>query len=188
MEANASGKNAVHLALYDWLGCYFKGGRIVDLGSELGFGLRRLVRRDRMVIGMDFHLDALMISNTDDGEGRRINHLCSDGESIPLPTASIDGLCMVNVLHLVKNPRRVLEESWRILSPGSELVVCVPTDINLPDRWRVPSEISFFRMILHSVFEKVQLLHERNTGQDPSLVLPCQLLRSGLLTAVCTRT
>jgi len=46
---------------------------------------------------------------------------------LPLPDASIDRVLMVHALETVHEPRALLSEVWRILTPGGRLVAVVPS-------------------------------------------------------------
>lgn len=47
--------------------------------------------------------------------------------AIPLPTASIDRVLVVHALEVCQQPRDMLEEIWRILTPGGRLMVVAPS-------------------------------------------------------------
>jgi SAM-dependent methyltransferase len=46
--------------------------------------------------------------------------------AIPLPTASIDRVLVVHALEFSEQPEDMLEEIWRILTPGGRLMVVAP--------------------------------------------------------------
>ena len=50
-----------------------------------------------------------------------------DPTAIPLPTASIDRVLVVHALEFSEEPEDMLEEIWRILTPGGRLVVIAPS-------------------------------------------------------------
>jgi SAM-dependent methyltransferase len=75
---------------------------------------------------------------------------------IPFSDGFCGGLCMVNVLHLVHDPIQILKECWRILSTRRVVDRHHPTDYNLPDNWRIPSEKEYFKTVLKRVFSSVE--------------------------------
>ena len=49
-----------------------------------------------------------------------------DSDLLPLPDGSIDRILLVHCLEVTEHPRDVLEEVWRVLSPGGRMIVVVP--------------------------------------------------------------
>lgn len=182
---NATRKNIAHQAIYDWANKELGNGTIMDIGSELGFGLHHLSSHDRHVIGLDIQFDELVFSKTYDRSHENEQYVCADGMLIPFSDNFCDGLCMVNVLHLVHDPLKALEECRRILSPHGLLVVTIPTDYNLPDNWRIPSEKEYFKTVLKKVFSSVEFPQKINTHKKSAIAQ--QQSELGLLTAVCRK-
>lgn len=54
-----------------------------------------------------------------------------DPEEIPLPTASIDRVLVVHALEFSDHPADMLEECWRILTPGGRLMIVAPSRTGL---------------------------------------------------------
>jgi SAM-dependent methyltransferase len=52
-------------------------------------------------------------------------------DSLPLPDASVDRILVVHGFEHVDNPRRVLRELWRVLTPGGRMVAVVPNRAGL---------------------------------------------------------
>lgn len=50
-----------------------------------------------------------------------------DETSLPLPDASIDRLLMVHSLEMVNDPLAMLQEAWRVLTPGGRIIIVVPS-------------------------------------------------------------
>lgn len=47
-------------------------------------------------------------------------------DMLPLPDASVDRVLLVHMLEMANDPREVLRELWRVLSPGGRILVVVP--------------------------------------------------------------
>ena len=45
---------------------------------------------------------------------------------LPLPDSSIDRVLLVHLLEVTEHPRDVLEEVWRVLTPGGRMIVIAP--------------------------------------------------------------
>lgn len=55
--------------------------------------------------------------------------VCDD--MLPLPDASLDRVLLTHSLEMTDNPRELLVEIWRVLSPGGRLLVMVPNRTGL---------------------------------------------------------
>lgn len=167
---NFSNKNLAHLTLYSWASTMLPKGLIIDIGSEMGFGLKLLEREDRQVIGLDLDYSALNFSYKKNGSSPTIFHLFGDFEQIPLPDKSIDGICLINTLHMASNPHRLLEESARILRKDHPIIIAIPTDYNLPTQWKEEGGLSNLTTMLKEVFRNVDFpSNEEVFGRQPFL-------------------
>jgi SAM-dependent methyltransferase len=75
--------------------------------------------------------------------------------SIPLPTASIDRVLVAHALEFADQPQDMLEDIWRILTPGGRLMVVAPSRSGLwarvdttPFGWGQPYSRSQLRELL----------------------------------------
>lgn len=59
-------------------------------------------------------------------EGRSASTLI-DVEMLPLPDSCIDRVLVVHALESAENPREMLSEIWRVLTPGGRLIVVAPS-------------------------------------------------------------
>ena len=50
-----------------------------------------------------------------------------DPDTLPLPDSSMDRVLLVHCLEIAQHPRNILEEIWRILTPGGRMIVIVPS-------------------------------------------------------------
>ncbi len=55
--------------------------------------------------------------------------------SLPLDAASIDVVCLSNLLHRVRDPGAVVDEVYRVLKPGGKVLAVVPARYDI-DFWR----------------------------------------------------
>lgn len=109
-----------------------KGMRIADLGcgrtGHFIFSAARAVGETGMVYAVDVVKDVLgSIRNRVRSEGYdNIQTIWSDIEQLgktAIPEGSLDGCFVINVLFLVKNKDRVIQESVRLLKKGGFLVI-----------------------------------------------------------------
>jgi SAM-dependent methyltransferase len=47
-------------------------------------------------------------------------------DMLPLPDAAVDRVVLVHALEMANDPREVLREVWRVLSPGGRMIAVVP--------------------------------------------------------------
>lgn len=101
----------------------FRHGRVLDLGCAFGFATRRAARRGYETVGVDASAAYIARARSAD---KRATYLQSDAASVPLATASFDGLLCLDVLEHVPDERGTLDEIARLLRPGGTLVLSVP--------------------------------------------------------------
>jgi len=181
-------KNRAHFAIYEWASGFCNEGIVVDFGCELGVGTIPLVKKDRIIVGMDNNFAYLSHFNQHCIDAA-LKIVCCDGVGIPLETSSVNGICLINVIHLVKNPIIFLKECYRILNRTYPLILSIPIDINLPDFWRKPSEKEFLTSLIDKVFGESyfpDFLVIKNKKSERSLSF--QNFEMGYLTAVCKKT
>ncbi len=185
LSMNPTKKNIAHQAIYQWANEILGDGVIIDIGSELGVGLHCLSSKNRHVIGLDIQLEELIFSKIYNNSLQNY-YICADGTMIPLSNDFCNGLCLINVLHLVNNPIVILAECWRILSPKGLLIVTIPIDYNLPNEWRIPSEKEHLKNLLKMVFPYVVFPFITDSYEKVSAFFQKQD-EANLLTAVCRK-
>lgn len=93
------------------------------------------------------------------------------GEYLPYPDASADIVFSSNVLEHVQDPERVMDEAWRVLSPGGILQAVVP---NYASWWEGHYGIIWLPF-LNKFFGRWYL---RLLGRDPDDFMDLRLIRS----------
>lgn len=58
--------------------------------------------------------------------GRPSASLLASNDALPFPNASVDRVLVVHSLETQENPHEMLNEIWRILTPGGQLLVIAP--------------------------------------------------------------
>jgi SAM-dependent methyltransferase len=89
----------------------FPNGKFVELGSGGGF--------NKEVNPEIFTSDLLKLKGLD---------LCFSGEDMPFKTRSVDVFMMIDVLHHIKNPRRIFSEMYRCLKVNGKIVMIEPAN------------------------------------------------------------
>lgn len=127
----------MHASIYQWAAKKFQPGWVIDLGSEMGIGvaLMESVNEEIEVIAYDINLVSLQAS-TECIEEKVNKRIQGDGAFLPLGSNTLTGICLVNTLHLVEDTDQILNECYRVLKPGSQAVISIPTR-QLPNRWHI---------------------------------------------------
>jgi len=106
----------------------FSGGKIIDVGCGFGATNLALAQRfpDSEILGIDLSEPLLDIANEAANEANfsgRVRFEKADVQQIPYPENSFDVAININMLHLVDDPIRMLNEIERILVPGGFLFI-----------------------------------------------------------------
>ncbi|MGW7053563.1 class I SAM-dependent methyltransferase [Streptomyces sp. NPDC054887] len=97
---------------------------LVDIACGTGIVTRRLLRRERTVLGIDCSPGMLGLA------AQRVPGGVVRGDAMRLPLASdsVDAVVIVWLLHLLSAPAAVLAEAARVLRPGGVLITTVDKD------------------------------------------------------------
>jgi SAM-dependent methyltransferase len=104
------------------------GSRILDVGCGGGWSTWDLRRKGHQAEGLDLHADALEARTVDP----ELPYTQGDATRLPFPDGTFDAVAMRDVLEHVPDPRKVLEESVRVLRPGGRLIVVGPNLLSAP--------------------------------------------------------
>jgi SAM-dependent methyltransferase len=98
-----------------------QGKRILDVGCGLGVYVERLRQFSDQVYGADIEVERVMEG------GRRLPALlAAAAEALPYADNSFDVLLLHEILEHVADDRRVVEEAYRVLSPGGRMAIFAP--------------------------------------------------------------
>lgn len=180
---------SLHAATYAWAAQQFEAGWVVDVGCEYGFGSALLSRANPnlRVLGVDIDVDVLALAKHILGESNTRLVRGTAGH-LPLKGESVTGVCLFNVVHLVANPLRVLEEAHRVLQNGQSIVVTLPLDDNLATAWQHPSPAATLERLVTQVFASINFPTRITSSAGPR---PAQAYQVGphttLLVALATK-
>jgi SAM-dependent methyltransferase len=100
-----------------------KGKNVLDLGCGNGCYTAELATRAAFVCGVDLQIAYLK-------EFRQpIPRLQAAGENLPFRSESFDVVTMIEVLEHTHCDQKVLQECFRVLKPGGQLVLFVPNKL-----------------------------------------------------------
>jgi SAM-dependent methyltransferase len=104
----------------------FRNRRVVEVGCGIGTDLVRFARGGATVTGIDLSETAVRLAKTNvELNGRNGTVLVGDGAALPLPDESVDVVYAHGVLQYSADPRRIVEESQRVLRPGGTAIFMV---------------------------------------------------------------
>ncbi len=92
------------------------GKVVLDLGAGLGGLSAEMARRGAIVLGMEPGSGWRAIAAERVGGNAVVLGAC--GENLPVASGSVDLIVSLQVLEHVQNPKRVIEEAYRVLKPG----------------------------------------------------------------------
>ena len=128
----------------------FTGGAILDAGCGPGFMLIELLKLfpEATGVGVDLAeplLDVARAAAENEGLGSRGKFESADVEKLPFDSQTFDAVVSTNMLHIVENPVKQLDEIERVLKPGG---LCFIADIKR-SWW-----ISLFEKVSRTAFTK----------------------------------
>ncbi len=112
------------------------GETLLGLGNGLGTDWIQYARQGAEVIACCPSAEQLaLIQRNFALRGLHGIFLHSNPRTIPLESASIDVICVANLLEDVPDPQAVIEEIYRLLKPGGKVLAVTPARYDL-DFWR----------------------------------------------------
>lgn len=108
---------------YVWVSGYTDGRDVLEVACGSGQGLGLLARRARRVMGGDYSPENLAIARrTYQG---RIPLLRLDAHRLPISTAGLDVVLLLETLYFLPDPDAFVAEVARVLRPGGHLLISV---------------------------------------------------------------
>jgi ABC-2 type transport system ATP-binding protein len=98
-------------------------GEVLELGCGTGFFTKAIADNSELVIATDLSEEMLKVARR---QLRGLGNVWvekADCEGMAYPAERFDGVFLANVLHVVNNPARCLQESYRVLRDGGLLLV-----------------------------------------------------------------
>lgn len=100
-----------------------RGERVLEIGCGTGADLLQFAKHGAVATGIDITPEHLRLAR--ERVGNKAQVLCADATSIPFKTGSFDYVYSAGVLHHIDRPRQVVEEIFRLLSPGGRFNILV---------------------------------------------------------------
>jgi ubiquinone/menaquinone biosynthesis C-methylase UbiE len=120
-------------------------GEAIELGCGRGYYTGALAKNAKHLFATDLSDAMLAMAKIQLKEFRNITVQKADCENMSFPSERFDTVFMANVIHVIENPHKCLEESHRILRPGGLLLLVSYTAHNMKRFERVKMVIRFLR-------------------------------------------
>ena len=105
---------------------------VLDIASGSGYGTKILAESAKFVYGVDVNEVAVNYSKKNYAS-KNIEYLVGDGESIPLNDNSVDVVVTFETIEHIKNYKKFLDETYRILKSDGLLVISTPNDFEFAE-------------------------------------------------------
>jgi SAM-dependent methyltransferase len=131
---------------------------VLDLGCNTGKWSRELARKKLNVIGVDLDLGALREGNIQNTENWRPQFANASAEALPLSSGKFDAVICLDMLDIVPDDCRAIQEIYRVLKPGGQLIITVLSRL----RRHTLTRISFAEHIRNYTYDELSYLLEQN--------------------------
>lgn len=121
-EAAARLLFARQLAAYQWSIPYVSGRRVLEVGSNRGYGLGILKAHAHHIVGIELSERLARIAHTETG----VPVVRANGEQLPFVDNSFDVVVSFQVIEHVWDDRACVAEIARVLAPDGVLIVTTP--------------------------------------------------------------
>ncbi len=98
-------------------------GEVIEFGCGTGYFTKEIAKKARNVIATDLSDEMLEIARIQLKEYRNINIQKANCEDTYFPSGRFDTVFMVNLIHVLINPIKALQESHQILRNGGLLLI-----------------------------------------------------------------
>ncbi|MFN3393547.1 MAG: class I SAM-dependent methyltransferase, partial [Candidatus Thermochlorobacter sp.] len=102
----------------------FRGKTLLEVGCGLGTDLLQFARYGAHVTGIDLTEESIALAKQRfELYGIEANLLAADAENLPFPDHSFDVVYSFGVLHHTPNTQKAIDEVYRVLKPGGEIII-----------------------------------------------------------------
>ncbi|MBW2003255.1 MAG: methyltransferase domain-containing protein [Deltaproteobacteria bacterium] len=98
-------------------------GDVIEFGCGTGYFTKEIAKKARNVIATDLSDEMLEIARIQLKESRNINIQKANCEDTYFPSGRFDTVFMANLIHILINPIKALQESHQILRNGGLLII-----------------------------------------------------------------
>ena len=137
----------------------FKEGTLLDLGTGPGYLPIEIVKRSPFVRcdGIDLSgrlIKMARVNALKAGMAERLNFEVGNAAQLPFEDASYHMVISTGMLHMLKDPVKVLRECYRVLKPAGEAWIYDPARVSSQmdkEKWR--ASLDFIEKLSYSLFK-----------------------------------
>ena len=103
------------------------GDQVLEIGMGNGYFIPALFEREPAIhyTGLDF--SEVMVKAAKEKQGERVTIVQGEAAAMPFPSAQFNKVFAVNVLYFWHPPETALQEIFRVLKPGGEIIMSFRT-------------------------------------------------------------
>lgn len=120
-------------------------GEVLELGCGTGIFTEALARKATGLIATDLSDELLEKAKMRLERDASVTFKKENCMNLSLPTGKFDSVFMANLLHVIEDPRKVVQESHRILKAGGKLILVTYTSCGMRVLDQVKLGIRFIR-------------------------------------------
>ena len=125
--------STVYQNVKEWVTNQFKDmSMVLELGCGTGYFSQMITDRVKHLIATDMSQKMLEQAKEKLGQYNNVEVWKDDCYGTSFENNMFDAVLLVNLLHIVKEPNTVLNESYRVLKPGGRVVIVDLTGYGMP--------------------------------------------------------
>ena len=106
-------------------------GEILELGCGTGYFTEAIAKNSKHVFATDLSEELLEKARERLGDNDKFTFQKENGLALTFKSNKFDTVFMANVIHVIENPQRVLQECYRVLKDNGLLVITSFTNYNM---------------------------------------------------------
>ena len=98
-------------------------GRVLELGCGTGLYTETLQKNAKNIVATDFSDEMIEIARKKRGKLENVEFLKADALDLKFDKENFDTIFMANLIHVIGNSKKVIQESSRVLKKGGLLII-----------------------------------------------------------------
>lgn len=120
-------------------------GEVVEFGCGTGVFTKPLAQNAKHIIATDLSDAMIEIARTRLEGFKNITVEKANCKNTSFPSGRFDTVFMANLIHVIENPQKALQESWRILRNDGTLLITCGTSYDMSSFEKIKMVIRFIR-------------------------------------------
>lgn len=148
---------------------YLKGGTLLDLGTGPGYLPIEIVKRSPVITidGIDLGEKLIKMARCNAskaGVADRVHFEVGNASKLRFEDASYDMVISTGMLHMLKEPMKVLRECYRVLKRGGEAWIYDPAQIsNTIDKHAWKASFTVYEKVMYRFYKLYTLINTSRT-------------------------